>query len=285
MVDDHRSAVLITADELKKLIVTPDAPAVLDVRWQLSEPNGWAAYDSEHIPGAVYVSLEDELSDHSLDGRGRHPLPSGQALQAAARGWGLRAGQPVVVYDDWNRAGSARAWWVLRAAGIEDVRILDGGLAAWRCAGGAIERGAVAPLPGDVSVHYDDLYAGAMPTLTAQQVPGAAVLIDARAPERYRGDVEPVDAVAGHVPGAQNLPSTALLSELGTFLDSDALAARFGGKGIGTDISPGVYCGSGVTASVVVAALAAVGNRAALFPGSWSQWSAEPDLPVARGDS
>lgn len=284
MVDDRRSTVLVTAEELKKLIVAPDAPAVLDVRWQLSEPDGWSAYDREHIPGAVYVSLEDDLSDHSIEGRGRHPLPSGRALEAAARRWGLRDGQPVVVYDDWNRAGSARAWWVLRAAGIADVRILDGGLSGWRLAGGAIEGGAVAPVPGDITVRYDDLYTGAMPTLTAQQVPGAAVLIDARAPERYRGDVEPVDAVAGHVPGAENIPSTSLLSEAGAFLDGDVLSARFADKGIGIDVRPGVYCGSGVTASVIVAALAAVGNSAALFPGSWSQWSAEPGLPVARGD-
>jgi thiosulfate/3-mercaptopyruvate sulfurtransferase len=284
MTADVRSGVFITADELKRRLPTPDAPAILDVRWQLSEPDGRAAYDSAHIPGAVYVSLEDELSDHTLEGRGRHPLPSGQALQAAARRWGLSDGESVVVYDDWNRAGSSRAWWVLRAAGLTNVRILDGGLAAWRAVGGAIESGGVAPRPGNITVAYEDLYAGAMPTLTAEQAPGADVLIDARAPERYRGESEPVDATAGHIPGARNLPSTALLSEFGLFRDDDGLAQLFRERGVGTDVQPGVYCGSGVTASVVVAALAATGRDAALFPGSWSQWSSDPSLPVARGD-
>jgi thiosulfate/3-mercaptopyruvate sulfurtransferase len=275
---------LITADELKRLLPTVDAPAVLDVRWQLSEPDGRAAYADAHIPGAVYVSLDDELSDHTIEGRGRHPLPSGQALQAAARSWGLSNGQPVVVYDDWNRAGSSRAWWVLRAAGLTDVRILDGGLAAWRAAGGAIESGAVSPRPGNLTVASDDLYQGAMPTLTAEQAPGVELLIDARAPERFRGEAEPVDAKAGHIPGARNLPSTSLLSEYGLFREAAGLAELFHQRGAGIDIQPGVYCGSGVTASVVIAALAATGRDAALFPGSWSQWSSDPSLPVARGD-
>ena len=132
---------------------------ILDVRWQLAEPDGRAAYEQGHVPGAVYVSLEDELSDHSVSGRGRHPLPSGRSVEAAARRWGVREGVPVVVYDDWNRAGSARAWWVLTAAGIPDVRILDGGLGAWT---GPLETGTVtAAPPGDVTVAHDDLYAGA----------------------------------------------------------------------------------------------------------------------------
>ena len=126
---------LIGAAELAGLIRAGDPITVLDVRWRLDEPNGRAAYLQGHVPGAVYVSLEDELSDHTIPGRGRHPLPSGRSLQAAARRWGIRQDRLVVVYDDWNRAGSARAWWVLTAAGLADVRILDGGLSAWRSAG------------------------------------------------------------------------------------------------------------------------------------------------------
>lgn len=271
------------------LVESGDAPAILDVRWQLGEPDGRPAYLGGHIPGAVYVSLDDDLADHTRTGRGRHPLPSGGAVEAAARRWGLREGKSVVVYDDWNRAGSARAWWVLTAAGVPGVRILDGGLSAWRAAGGAIEEGHVDPEPGDVTLPFDNLYAGALPTLATNEVLDVPVLIDARAPERYRGDTEPVDAVAGHVPGAQNLPSTSLLSNDGTFLTDTELARRFEQKGIGgvdsTDgARPGVYCGSGVTAAVVVAALAVAGHDAALFPGSWSQWSSDPTLPVARGD-
>ena len=127
----RRDDVLITATELARLLAAGESVAVLDVRWQLTEPDGRAAFERGHIPGAVYVSLEDELSDHTVAGRGRHPLPSGHAVEAAARRWGVLNGGRVVVYDDWNRAGSARAWWVLTAAGIEDIRILDGGLAAW----------------------------------------------------------------------------------------------------------------------------------------------------------
>lgn len=279
-----RSGVLITADDLIDRIRDGELMTVLDVRWQLAEPDGYAAYLAGHLPGAVYVSLEDELSDHTVTGRGRHPLPSGAALSAAARRWGVREGRPIVVYDDWNRAGSARAWWVLRAAGLSDVRILDGGLAAWTAAGGHLDAGAVDPEPGDVTVAHEDLYAGAMPTLTADEV-DTALLLDARAPERFRGDVEPVDPVAGHIPGARNLPSTALLAGDGTFLPDAQIAGKLAQQNIGTAEAVGVYCGSGVTAAVAIAALAAVGRSAALFPGSWSQWSSDAGRAVARGSA
>jgi thiosulfate/3-mercaptopyruvate sulfurtransferase len=266
-----RSEVLITARELAERL---HAVMILDVRWQLAEPDGRPAYETGHIPGAVYVPLEDELTDHTVTGRGRHPLPSGRDLEAAARRWGVRQGVPVVVYDDWNRAGSARAWWVLTAAGIPDVRILDGGLGAWTA---PLETGSVTPEPGDVTVVYEDLYAGALPTLTADQV-GDVTLLDARAPERFRGDVEPIDPVAGHIPGARNVPSTSLLADDGTFLPDAELTRLAGGGAIGA------YCGSGVTASVVLAALAAAGVDAALYPGSWSEWCSDPTRPVVRGD-
>jgi len=276
-----RFGVLMAADDLMRRIAAGEPVTLLDVRWQLAQPDGYAAYLQEHLPGAVYVSLEDELSDHAVAGRGRHPLPSGPAVQDAARRWGVRDGRPVVVYDDWNRAGSARAWWVLRAAGLPDVRILDGGLAAWKAAGGALESGPVDPEPGTVTVRHDDLYAGAMPTLTADQV-NELPLLDARAPERFRGEVEPVDPVAGHIPGARNLPSTSLLADDATLLPDADLVALLTDRGVG-DAPVGVYCGSGVTAAVAIAALTALGRDAALFPGSWSQWSAEPGRPVARG--
>ena len=276
-----RFGVLMAADDLMRRIAAGEPVTLLDVRWQLAQPDGYAAYLQEHLPGAVYVSLEDELSDHTVAGRGRHPLPSGPAVQDAARRWGVRDGRPVVVYDDWNRAGSARAWWVLRAAGLPDVRILDGGLAAWKAAGGALESGPVDPEPGTVTVRHDDLYAGAMPTLTADQV-NELPLLDARAPERFRGEVEPVDPVAGHIPGARNLPSTSLLADDATLLPDADLVALLTDRGVG-DAPVGVYCGSGVTAAVAIAALTALGRDAALFPGSWSQWSSEFGRPVARG--
>ena len=278
----NRDAVLITAEQLSAALAGPRPPAILDVRWRLDQPDGRPAYLAGHLPGAIYVSLDDELSDHSRPGLGRHPLPSGAAVQAAAQRWGIRSGQPVVVYDDWNRAGSARAWWVLSAAGIPDVRILDGGLAAWTAAGGAVRSGPVQPGEGDVTVVHDDLYAGGRPVLTADQVSAgaASTVLDARAPERYRGEVEPVDPVAGHVPGARNLPSVALLDADGRFRSDAELAGLAEQAGAGA--STGVYCGSGVTASVVLAALSAAGIDAALFPGSWSQWSGE-GRPAAQG--
>lgn len=274
-----RESVLITADELASRLDAGEPLTLLDVRWSLPEPDGRSAYERGHLPGAVYVSLDDELTDHEATGRGRHPLPSGRDLQAAARRWGVRTGVPVVVYDDWNRAGSARAWWVLTAAGFPDVRILDGGLPSWT---GELDTGTVSPGPGDVTVAHDDLYAGSRPTVTADGVLATGVLLDARAPERYRGEVEPVDPVPGHIPGAHNVPSTSLLTADGTLLSDRELTELFDSHGAaGADVA--VYCGSGVTAAVTVAALAAVGVDAALFPGSWSEWSSDPTRPVGRG--
>jgi thiosulfate/3-mercaptopyruvate sulfurtransferase len=271
---------LITAAELAELVDAGDPVTILDVRWRLDEPDGRSSYLRGHLPGSVYVSLEDDLSDHSVAGRGRHPLPSGRGIEVAARRWGIRQGVPTVVYDDWGRAGSARAWWVLTAAGIADVRILDGGLAGWR---GELATEVVAPPPGDVTVTHDDLYQGALPTLTAAEV-GDVDLIDARAPERFRGEVEPIDPVAGHIPGAKNLPSGLVLTADGTFLARDAIDELLAERDVdGSRI--GAYCGSGVTAAIAVAALASAGYKAALFPGSWSQWSSDSDNPVASGDT
>ena len=269
-----RETVLIDPHDLRRRIAAGDCPALLDVRWRLDQPDGRAAYLQGHLPGAVYVSLEQELSDHTRGSLGRHPLPTGEAIQAAARRWGIRQGQSVVVYDDWNRAGSCRAWWVLTAAGLTDVRILDGGLPGWTAAGGDLQTGPVKVPDGDVAVYRPDLYVGARPTLTAADIEASrvATLLDARAPERFHGEVEPVDPVAGHIPGARNLPSTSMLDADGRFLPQDELAALVQGV---DRASVGVYCGSGVTASVVLAGLGTLGVAAALFPGSWSQWSGE----------
>ena len=281
---EARDQVLITATELATLIDAGAPLTILDVRWRLDEPDGRRAYLRGHLPGAVYVSLEDELSDHTIAGRGRHPLPSGPSLQAAARRWGIRQDDVVVAYDDWNRAGSARAWWVLTAAGLPKVRILDGGLSAWRSAGQSLETGPVNPRPGNVTVPHDDLYAGSRPTLTAEQSGADTVtLLDARAPERFRGDVEPLDPVAGHIPGAKNLPSGAVLAGDGTFIGDYALTQLLSDRDVDRHGRIGVYCGSGVTATIAIAALAAAGREAALYPGSWSEWCSDPAHAVARG--
>src|SRR5690606_26705284 len=223
--DRNPMTTLITPTELADLLAG-DAPVrLLDVRWALTQPDGRESFADGHIPGAVYVDLETELTDHSVTGRGRHPLPSGSALQEALRRWGIDEGDTVVAYDDWNRAGSSRAWWVLRAAGLPDVRILDGGFGGWLESGGSVEYGReyrhADDRIGNVTVAHEDLYAGALPTLSAEEAARIAekgVLLDARAPERFRGELEPVDPVAGHIPGAVNLPSTSVLDDDGAFV-------------------------------------------------------------------
>lgn len=260
-------------------------PVLLDVRWSLGGPPGRQEYAAGHLPGAVYVDLETELAGHGPPTAGRHPLPAVEDLQAAARRWGLRDGDRVVAYDATGNLAAARAWWLLRWAGMRDVRLLDGGLPAWEAAGGAIETGEtgeVVPVPGEVT-----LSAGHLPTIDldgAAVLPEHGVLLDARAAERFRGEVEPVDPVAGHIPGAVSAPTAALLGADGRFLPDDVLRERFAALGVGRDPAApvGAYCGSGVTAAHTVAALAHLGIDAALYPGSWSQWC-HHDRPVATG--
>jgi thiosulfate/3-mercaptopyruvate sulfurtransferase len=277
-----RSSVLVDAATLAAELAGAGAPALLDVRWKLGDPDGRLHHEESHLPGAVYVDLDTELAAHGAPEDGRHPLPSINALTASARGWGISQGQSVVVYDDNGGTSAARAWWLLRWGGVENVRILDGGLGAWNAAGNPLEHGSVAPAPlGDVV-----LSAGHLPVLDADEAaefPEHGVLLDARAGERYRGEVEPVDPRAGRIPGATSAPTTENLGPDGYFLDDAALAARFAALGAGVDGPVGVYCGSGVTAAHEIAALAVAGIDAALYPGSWSAWSNDPARPAATG--
>ncbi|MFC4472699.1 sulfurtransferase [Streptomyces xiangluensis] len=259
------------------------APLVLDVRWQLGDPHGREHYLKEHIPGAVYVDLDAELAAPPTSEGGRHPLPDPAELQAAARRWGVTARRPVVVYDDNGNTAAARAWWLLRWAGVERVTLLDGALGAWRAARLPTETGEPdTPAPGDIV-----LSAGRLPVLDADaaaQVARGGVLLDARAVERYRGESEPVDPRAGHIPGALSAPTGGNLNPDGTFRDTEELAVRFTALGADDAIEVGVYCGSGVTAAHQIAALAHAGIPAALYPGSWSAWSADPDRPAELGE-
>lgn len=273
--------VLIAAAELADRLESGAPVRLLDVRWQVGGPAGHAAYRAGHLPGAVYVDLDTELAAPASPAEGRHPLPDLDALQAAARRWGLRAGDPVVVYDDTNGLAAARAWWLLRWASVATVRLLDGGLGAWRAIGGAIEVDDVHPAAGDI-----ELVAGALPVVTADEVGALAnsgTLLDARSGERYRGEVEPIDPVAGHIPGAISAPTTDNVTADGTFRPAPELAARFAALGLRDDVEVGVYCGSGVTAAHEIAALAVAGYEAKLYPGSWSQWINQPDRPIATG--
>lgn len=270
---------LVTAAELADLLASPTPPRLLDVRWTLAEPDGRAAYEAEHLPQAVYVDLEAELSAHGKPTDGRHPLPDEAVLKAAARGWGVREDDTVVVYDGGIGLAAGRAWWLLTHAGLADVRLLDGMLPAWREAGLPLESGAVSPEPGDVSLRYGTLTVLGLDD--AADYPDHGVLLDVRAPERYRGEVEPMDPRAGHVPGALNAPTAGNLDAHGRFLDPAALQARFAGLGIEPGSEVGVYCGSGVTAAHTAVALTLAGYRPAVYPGSWSQWSNHPERPAA----
>ncbi|ABW11456.1 Ketopantoate reductase ApbA/PanE domain protein [Parafrankia sp. EAN1pec] len=284
---DSLREVLVDAKRLHDLVATGPAPVLLDVRWALGDPHGREHYLAGHLPGAVYVDLDTELAAAPGGTAGRHPLPAVEDLQRAARRWGVSAGRPVVVYDDNGGLAAARAWWLLRWAGLSDVRILDGALGAWREAGFPLATGDVVPAPGDVV-----LSAGHLPTLDADGAARTArdgVLLDARAAERFRGEVEPVDPRAGHIPGAVSAPTGDNLDEHGRFLTPDRLRERFAALGTSAGGQPvggqpvGVYCGSGVTAAHEIAALATAGIEAALYPGSWSAWSADPQRPAATG--
>lgn len=270
--------VLVSAAEL---LAAGEKPVLLDVRWALGDPHGREHYLEGHLPGAVFVDLETELADPPSPAAGRHPLPSLQRLQSVARRWGIRDGDAVVAYDASGGLAAARAWWLLRWGGLANVRLLDGGLPAWRRAGGSLETGDIVPEPGDVV-----LTGGGMPVLSiddAAGFPERGVLLDARAGERYRGEVEPVDPRAGHVPGALSAPTTENLTLDRSFRGAAELRERFAELGVADGQAVGVYCGSGVTAAHEVAALAVAGIDAALWPGSWSQWANDPDRPVALG--
>ncbi|WP_442907595.1 sulfurtransferase [Kineococcus sp. G2] len=271
----------VSAADLAARLDDPDL-VLLDVRWRLGETTGREQHRAGHLPGAVFVDLDAELSAPPSPAAGRHPLPAVADLQRAARRWGLRAGSRVVALDDSGGAAAARAWWVLRWAGFARVELLDGGLAAWRAAGLPLEGGEVVPAPGDVELGPG----GALPAVDAEEAaaaPARGVLLDARAPERYRGEVEPVDPRAGHVPGARNLPPGSLVDGAGLLLPPAALRERLAAAGVGPGVPVVASCGSGVFASLTVAQLAAAGVDAALWPGSWSQWSADPARPVATG--
>ncbi|MEV0910511.1 sulfurtransferase [Streptomyces hokutonensis] len=274
--------VTTTVPELAGLLRSAQPPVLLDVRWALGDPYGRDHYADGHIPGAVYVDLDTELAAPASPEGGRHPLPDLAELQESARRWGIGSGRPVVVYDDLGNTAAARAWWLLRYAGVDEVTLLDGALGAWRTAGLPLESGIPAdPEPGDVV-----LRAGALPITDADGAAELAVsglLLDARAGERYRGEVEPVDPRAGHIPGAVSAPTGENLTADGTFRAPEELRKRFEERGAGAASRIGVYCGSGVTAAHQIAALEIAGFEATLFPGSWSAWSADPARPAATG--
>ena len=275
-------SLLVTPAELVELLAEPTPPHVLDVRCTLAVPDGRPDYRAGHVPGAHYVDLHAELSRFGAPTDGRHPLPSVGDLQDSARRWGLRDGDRVVLYDDSGLLAAARGWWLLTYAGVGDVRLLDGGLAAWRAADLPLATGEEpAPERGDVTLRY-----GSLPVLdldAAAAYPERGVLLDVRAAERYRGETEPLAPRAGHIPGAVNAPTVANVDGAGRFLGVEALRRRFTALGLEPGAAVGVYCGSGVTAAHSAVALTLAGYRPEPYPGSSSQWSHYPERPVATG--
>jgi thiosulfate/3-mercaptopyruvate sulfurtransferase len=273
---------LITAQALRERLDSGSGrPVVLDVRWEVGGPPGIQEYERGHIPGAVYVDLDSELAAPAGPG-GRHPLPEAESFGRSMRAAGVFAGRGAVVYDAAASTAAARAWWLLRYFGHAEVAVLDGGFAAW-AAGGSVQTGlGAAPDPGDFEAHP-----GAMPVLDAAgaaRVAQGGVLLDARAPERFRGEQEPIDPVAGHIPGALNLPTSENVEASGRFRPTAALREAFASVGVRDGVEVGAYCGSGVTAAHEVLALSLAGfDRAALYAGSWSEWITDPRRPVARG--
>jgi thiosulfate/3-mercaptopyruvate sulfurtransferase len=270
---------LVSVGELAGLLDrTPAGVTLLDVRWALATGSDRDAYRSGHIPGAAFADLDADLAGPPGAG-GRHPLPDPDRFVAAMRAAGVGTGRPVVVYDDASGVPAARAWWLLRHYGHRDVRLLDGGWAAWRRAGGAVEEGTPVVEPGD----FDGVpgHRGVVDAEQAAALAAAGRLLDVRTPERFRGEQELVDPVAGHIPGAVNVPMARTVRGDGGLEDPSALREAFGA--LASD-RVGVYCGSGVTAAHTVLALELIGVDAALYAGSWSDWITDPARPVATGE-
>ena len=303
-VTESSADVLITAPELAGLLAVgpgedlarrPEryeerlAPrqrlTVLDVRWRLGGPPGRELYDAAHIPGAKFVDLDKDLAGPPGAG-GRHPLPATADFERAMHRANVRDGQPVVVYDDADSTAAARAWWLLRYFGHSSVRVLNGGLRAWTAGGyPVVAAGQEVPTiePGLFTARPGQL--GLLDADGAAASARDGVLLDARAGERYRGEVEPVDPVAGHIPGAVSAPTAENVNQDGTFRSAADLAGRFAALGA-TDGRPvAAYCGSGVTAAHEVLALALAGIPAGLYVGSWSNWITDQARPVATGPS
>ncbi|MFF7129328.1 MULTISPECIES: sulfurtransferase [unclassified Streptomyces] len=276
---------IITATELAADLAGERPPVLLDVRWQLTMAkaagapafDGRAEYTAGHLPGAVFVDLDRELASTPGDS-GRHPLPDLEEFGAAMRRAGVSAGRPVVVYDGGQGWAAARAWWLLRWTGHPDARVLDGGLPAWQ---GTLSTEVPDPAEGDFEPA--PAAAGLLDADGAAALARSGVLLDARAGERYRGEVEPIDRVGGHIPGAVSAPTNENVGPDGRFLPAADLRDRFKALGVSEEAPVGVYCGSGVSGAHEVLALAVADIEAALYVGSWSEWSSDPSRPVAVG--
>jgi len=281
---------LINAVQLRAGLAQPGW-LVFDVRHDLSDHDaGRRAYEQGHVPGAIYLDHERELSAPRTGSNGRHPLPSREEFGALMRRCGLVPGVQAVVYDEGNSMFAAHFWWMLRWLGHREVAVLDGGWTAWREAGGKVETGANA---GSPAVGHGGDYGAmpAMPTVDACKVLANIAkpeftVVDARAPARFRGEVEPLDPVAGHIPGALNRPNSLNVGPDGRFRPAEELRAEF--RRLLGDVAPDRVvhqCGSGITACHNLFAMEVAGlHGSSLYPGSWSEWCSDPSRPVATGE-
>jgi thiosulfate/3-mercaptopyruvate sulfurtransferase len=269
---------LVSAEWLAEHLEDPRVK-VIDLRWYLGEKGkGKSEYASGHIPGAVFVDLDTDIS--GKEGAGRHPLPSPQQLEDAMRRAGVDKGDTVIVYDDAGASVAARLWWLLRIHGHPDIAVLDGGLQVWN---GPLEKEETRPPAGDFEAATPDLES-VLRYEDVRKLDDEHVVLDARAPERYTGETEPVDPVAGHIPGARNAFWKDNLGPDGKFLSPEELRAKYSRLGVGGRGAV-VYCGSGVTSCHDLIALELAGlGPAKLYAGSWSDWSTRPNAPVATGD-
>ncbi len=273
---------LIDAAALQALMKSNPAPVLLDCGFDLADTAaGERAHAAGHLPGAWYAHLDRDLSGAKTGGNGRHPLPQRAALAAALARWGITPGVQVVAYDDQGGVYASRAWWLLRWMGHDAVAVLDGGRGAWLAAGGTLD---AAPPAAPAAPPYPERAPG-MPTVDAATLLGQLgrrPLLDARAPERFRGEVEPLDPVAGHIPGATCRFFKSNLGADDRFKPREQLRAEFEALGAGADAVH--HCGSGVTACHNLLAMAHAGlTPGALYPGSWSEWCSDPARPIAQG--
>jgi thiosulfate/3-mercaptopyruvate sulfurtransferase len=273
---------LISAAELMAQHKSAHPPVLLDCSFDLADTEaGRRAWQTAHLPGAFYLHLDTDLSGPKREGTGRHPLPERAALAATFGACGIGSTTPVVTYDAQGGPYAARAWWLLCWLGHDDVAVLDGGIAAWRAAGGAMDTHA----PAHVETQSYPPHAGAWPTVDAAAVRaglGRLNLVDARAGERFRGEVEPLDRAPGHIPGARHRFFKDNLDANGCFKSAAALREAWQPFAASGDLVH--YCGSGVTAchNLLAAAHAGLG-MGTLYPGSWSEWSSDPARPQAKG--
>lgn len=276
---------LITAAELLAL-QGRQRVVIVDCGFELTDPGaGRRAYEAGHLSGAVYAHVDDDLAGRKTGRNGRHPLPERERFAATVGAWGVAPGVQVVCYDAQGGPYAARAWWLLRWLGHHDVAVLDGGLAAWQAAGGAVD--AQAPVV-EAQAPYPATAGPAMPTIDADRLLaqlGKQRIVDARAGERFRGDVEPLDPVAGHIPGATQRFFKDNLQADGRFKPVQQLRDEFASLGMAAPLGTPVVqlCGSGVTACHNLLAMAHAGlGDTLLYPGSWSEWCADPARPIAK---